>query len=198
MVRAVVIAIVLSLGGVARAGDDPAIAKQAFVDGTRLYDLRKFREALASFELAYMHFESPALLYNIAQCRRELGEFGEAKRFYATYLRLSPEAKDRVEVEKIIADLDVRIARAHPPSIAESPPVLAPALAPAVAARASLIEPPAQTSAKARPIARRPLFWGILAGAAIVVGGGLALGLAFGLPPASPMPTQAVLTIPGM
>ncbi len=213
--RAAWLVIVLCAAPPALAGpDDKAAAIEAYTEGARLFDLRRFREALAAFERSYLKFESPALLYNIAQCHKALGEFGEAKNFYETYLRMSPDASDRAEVERTIAELSAQLARpfAPPaPAAAEKAPAegaqaprvqleAAPAAPPAEVARpvspASLVAPPPPSVAP--PLrSRRGLAIGLAIGGAVVVAAGVGLGLAFGLPARGPTPSDGTLTIPG-
>ena len=102
------IAFVLAVGvsSTAAAIDDRAAAKREYNEGTRLYEVAEFAKALESFKKAYLHFEEPALLFNMAQCYRQLGQRQEAVRFYRTYLRKIPNAPNRVEVEKMIASLE--------------------------------------------------------------------------------------------
>jgi tetratricopeptide (TPR) repeat protein len=103
-------------------------ARQAYVAAARHYDLGEWRQALEAFKLAYLKFESPAFLYNIAQCHRQLGEKSEALRFYQTYVRMSPGGADQAEVETIITALKKQIeeeSRAAP-SIGAPPPEAAP------------------------------------------------------------------------
>jgi hypothetical protein len=118
--------LILLASGVARA-DDKEAARQAYIEGTRLYDLADFNAALQSFKKAYLNYEEPAFLFNIAQCHRALGDKGEAIRFYRTYLRKVPNAANHVEVEKIIANLEAaqasdRASRAQAPQGMLQPP----------------------------------------------------------------------------
>jgi tetratricopeptide (TPR) repeat protein len=81
------VALILCLSAIASAEpapDDKHIAQDAFRDGTRLYDLADFKDALEAFKKAYFHFEDPAFLFNIAQCYRQLGNSSESIRFYKT------------------------------------------------------------------------------------------------------------------
>src|SRR5262249_25337375 len=68
----------------AQATDPRAIekAKERFERGQRLYTISRYREALDEFKEAYLLKQDPALLYNIAQCHRLLGEAHEAITFY--------------------------------------------------------------------------------------------------------------------
>jgi hypothetical protein len=61
--------IVLGLASSANA-DDKGKARELFKDGTRLYDVGDYREALQAFKKTYLLYEEPALLINMAQCYR--------------------------------------------------------------------------------------------------------------------------------
>ena len=100
----VVLVAVALAGGRARA-DDPKQAKQHFEDGSRLYDLGKFRDAAREYEEAYKYKPDPALLFNIGQAYRGAGATGDALTAYKSYLRRLPDAPNRREVEGMIEKL---------------------------------------------------------------------------------------------
>jgi tetratricopeptide (TPR) repeat protein len=95
------------------AAEDPAIptdaqkeeAKRHFLDGRAHYASREFAEAAEHFIEAYELTQAPELLYNLARCYERLGEEERAAEQYEMYLRMSPDAEDRVEVEQRIAEL---------------------------------------------------------------------------------------------
>lgn len=88
----------------AHAKDDAATAqaKERWKSGTRHYDLAEYAAALDDFKEAYRLREDPAFVFNIAQCHRFLGNHEDAIRFYQTYLRQSPAASNRADVEALI------------------------------------------------------------------------------------------------
>lgn len=88
----------------AHAKDDAvtAQAKERWKSGTRHYDLAEYAAALDDFKEAYRLREDPAFVFNIAQCHRFLGHHDDAIRFYQTYLRQSPAAPNRADVEALI------------------------------------------------------------------------------------------------
>jgi len=101
-------AILVITHGVARGqggSDDAAAAKAHYATGVRHFDLSEFDEALAEFKVAYRNKPDPVFLYNIGQCHRKLGHTDEAINFYQSYLRRAPDAKNREEVERRIAEL---------------------------------------------------------------------------------------------
>src|SRR5581483_8381803 len=101
--------------------DNKQIAREAFRDGTRYYDLAEFAKALEEIKKAYFNFEDPVFLFNIAQCHRQLGDKQDAVRFYKTYLRKLPGAPNRDEVQRTIATLESMLekekaSRIEPPT----------------------------------------------------------------------------------
>jgi hypothetical protein len=103
----VVLALVLVPGSV-KAGpeQDKLLAKQHFESGSLHFDLSEYDQALLEFKEAYRLKPDATFLYNIAQCHRKLGHIEEALTFYRTYLRRSPKAPNREEVERRIEELD--------------------------------------------------------------------------------------------
>jgi tetratricopeptide (TPR) repeat protein len=94
---------------VAKAPTSPSAATQAkahYQRGTGFYNLGRFEEALNEYEAAYLLVQDPPFLFNIAQCHRKLGNNKEALGFYRSYLRVAPDAPNRTEVQKRIAELE--------------------------------------------------------------------------------------------
>lgn len=95
-------------------------ARQLFNEGTVLYDLRKFEQAIESFERAYKVYPNAAFLFNLAQAHRMAGNHADAIGFYNNYLRRVPDAPNADDVKKFIAELEA----------AKNTPAVAPALPP--------------------------------------------------------------------
>jgi tetratricopeptide (TPR) repeat protein len=119
-IAALVLALSPCLSSAAYADDVPA-AREVYQRGVRYYDLGELEKALAAFKEAYLLYESPAFLFNIGLCERKLGHRTEAMAVFRTYLRLSPDASDRAQVEHTIAELEAEAARAVAPPPAPSP-----------------------------------------------------------------------------
>jgi tetratricopeptide (TPR) repeat protein len=81
-------------------------AREHYEKATRLYDVGKYGEAIKAYEEAYLLVEDAALLFNIGQAYRLWDRPEEAIRAYKNYLRRRPEATNRSDVEKKIADLE--------------------------------------------------------------------------------------------
>ena len=91
------------------AQTDGEAAKALFVQGQSEYDLGHFQEALTLFEQAYKKKNVAALLYNIAQCHRQLGDLKMARTTYKAFLakqpgsQFAPLAKEKLaEVEQAL------------------------------------------------------------------------------------------------
>lgn len=113
-VRNFLIGLGLLLVAAAAAHAEPEAARHANESGQMLYDLQRFDEALAMFERAYEERPDPALLFDIAQCQRQLGRYRAAARSYRSYLaRASDDAPNR----------DLAAAYARDASLLDRPPI---------------------------------------------------------------------------
>jgi tetratricopeptide (TPR) repeat protein len=198
----IILTLALTMSAPARA-EDRAAAREAFRRGSQHYKLGEYRDALAEFKTAYRNYEDPTFLFNIAQCERQLDLRTEAVHAYRAFLSDAPDAPNRGEVKELIAKLEREIAdersnKAAPPTTVLSPPaadktaptaVLSPLAADTVAATsptAPTTPAAAQLTAgvppEKRPLHKRPWFWATLAGAAVAVGTGVALGVVYGSP----------------
>ena len=88
-----------------------AKAKVLIKSGDLSYRLAKFKEALASYEAAYKLYEHPAILFNIAQCHRQLKNHEKALFFYrlcmSDWQRSNPNPPFLKEVRTQIQKLNV-------------------------------------------------------------------------------------------
>ena len=112
----------------------------------RLYHVGKYDEALAEFQAAYLISADPVMLYNIGQCHRLADRPEEAARFYRNYLRVAPEAPNRVAVEKQIAAME-KLAAEQAPAKAGTDPGATPTVPPAAAPPRPTTPPPAEGTA---------------------------------------------------
>jgi tetratricopeptide (TPR) repeat protein len=179
----------LILAGTVHA-EDKAAAREAYDMASKHFYLNEFDKALEQYKRAYMNYEDPAFLFNIAQCYRQLGKKDDAVKMYRNYLRRSPAAANRAEVERLIVILDREIAQerstrtvppqgpieaprevasAPLPATTTPPPPAAPAPAPAPAVTV--------THGEKTPVYKKWWLWTAVAGAAVAVGLGVGLGL---------------------
>src|SRR5262245_12502943 len=74
--------------------------------GHRLFRLGRYEEAVAAFRRAYEIKADARLLYDIAECYREVGAVDQALFYYDRYLAGWPDAFDRNDVEAKVAELE--------------------------------------------------------------------------------------------
>lgn len=103
--------------------------KQHYEKATRAYDVQKYEEAVDEYQKAYEIGGDPAMLYNVAQSYRLNDQLPEALRFYRRYLQRSPNARNREDVERKIADLEKTVEERR--KAAASTPAPAPVPVPA-------------------------------------------------------------------
>lgn len=105
--RALVVA--LALGACvspARADEPMQEAKEHYERGMAHYELGEFSAAVEEFKAAYARSQAPGLLFNLAQASRLAKDYEQSLHFYRTYLRVRPDAPNRDDVEKRIAELE--------------------------------------------------------------------------------------------
>lgn len=181
--RALLLTVGLLLAGSASADRDKA--KEEYREAVQHYDLNEFQVALEHFKKAYLEYEEPTLLFNIAQCFRQLGDKQQAILFYRSYLRKLPDAPNGDEVKQLIANLE---ASAKSESAAAPPPAAPAKLAGSAATTPSASSPPIETHAAvastppAAPDRRAPLYrkWWLWTAVGVVIAGA-AVGITLGV-----------------
>lgn len=168
----------------AAVGANDAAAKKHFEDGTTAFNLGDFRKAVEEYKAAYQLRPDSVFLYNIAQSYRQANDLPNALFFYKSYVRNSPNAPNKGEVERRIEALEKEIA--HQKEMANTPPngTVTPAGEAPPPSTAPAVTEPATTSAKSEP-ERGPLYkkWWLwtAVGGVVVVGVALGVGLGVGL-----------------
>jgi len=109
-VRFGILATLLLLSSPAFAGnsaleDARRLTKEATVE----YNVGRFDQALDLYTKAYERYPKPALLFNLGQCQRQLGNYERAAFFYQGYLRGLPKASNRALVEKLLEESERQI-----------------------------------------------------------------------------------------
>jgi hypothetical protein len=147
------IALLLLTAPVARAADlTPAQKlemKQLYEKATLAYDVGKYNEAIEDYQKAYEIGGDPPMLYNIAQAYRLNDQPAEALRFYRRYLQRAPNARNREDVERKIAEIEKTVEERRKAAAAATPPPLpAPPVTttPAPAPTPAPVGPPAPTN----------------------------------------------------
>jgi hypothetical protein len=112
--------------GVARAessdeAEITAMAKEHYKLGLDAYKAGKYPEAIKELKKAYLLKRLPALLLNIGATYRKMNDLDNAVYYYKKYLTEAPEAKDRGDVEKTLAELEKERPAGAPPVPNPSP-----------------------------------------------------------------------------
>lgn len=81
-------------------------ARTRFQQGQELVAAEHYAEALTAYECSFQNVPHPATLYNIARAAELVGDFRRALDAWRGYLRMSPDAEDRAEIEQRIAALE--------------------------------------------------------------------------------------------
>lgn len=130
---AAILALVLALGPAPRAraqlrSESLSQARIHFDAGETFYRLGEFRKALSEYQAALKLTRRPSIIFNIAQCYRQLGNHRKALFYYRLYLsdwaRLRPgkAVKYRKEVDGHIARLYRLVQQEQQPSPAPAQP----------------------------------------------------------------------------
>ena len=94
---------------------DKVKARALFKQAETSYRLGKFKDALAGYEAALKAAHSPTIIFNIAQCHRQLGDPRKAifsyKLFLSDWKRMKPGTNppNKKEVDRYIAALKVQV-----------------------------------------------------------------------------------------
>jgi hypothetical protein len=179
----------MSLSAPAGAAGPRNGAKAHVEEGARKYRAERYADALAAFEEAYALDPAAVLLFNIAQCYRQLGDDERALARYRQYLEEMPDARNAADVRVRIRELEQTLAKqrehtpapqpeprtpsvAQPPKVAVATPVEQPA--PSVSTSPANGSPPAGSVGSWR----RPAAWATAGGALLAVGAGVAWQIA--------------------
>jgi hypothetical protein len=161
------------------SGGGPEPAAELFRKGLAEYDARRYRNAIEIFSRVYDETHSPALLFNIAQAWRLLGECSKAVAGYEEFVSADPTSPDVDRARDWLGKL--RPCPEAGATAADVPETSArAATSQAASASASVASLPGQTIAVSAagpspapaPGPRgRPVLVGILSGAAVVFAG---------------------------
>ncbi len=172
MIAAAAIAVLLA--SAAPAATDATSARALFERAEVKFNLGNFQGAAADYQAAYELDHRPALLFDVGQCYRNLGDYERARFYYRRFLTLDPRTPTRRDTERLVDLMSKRlneqatgarlaVSARGPASELGAPPAFAPTL-----------ERTDRPDSPARPIYRRSWFWIGVAGA---LAGGVAAGL---------------------
>jgi len=166
-----------------QAAAEPTAAPATFKEALAAYDAGRYAEASKLFERVYRETHEPALLFNIGQASRLMGDCARAVAYYGRFVVDAPASADRPRAEAWIAELGD--CQATTPAL--SPPAAAPAQAaapspppapaavpsapPLVATPPPLVGVTTRPAGAARAARRSPLPGALLLAGAAVLGG---------------------------
>lgn len=109
---AVALALLLVAGTVQADAKAEREARALFKEANRLLAEKDYVSALDMFRAAYNRWPNPKILLNIGTTLRNLGRDAEAADAYEKYLREGkPDAKRKAEVDAILKELSVKLAK---------------------------------------------------------------------------------------
>lgn len=121
LARALAVALLLATS--AAHADDTSAARELYDRGVRMYNLQQFDGALDAFQAAYSAKPDPTLLFNIAQCQRQLRQYEAAGRSYKAFLANAPDSPDGAVAARMAHEMDERTATPAPGStVVAAPP----------------------------------------------------------------------------
>jgi len=139
---ALLLALALAAPAVADEASDQARA--SFQKGQTEYNLGNYADAAKHFEETYRLKPVPALLFNIAQCYRFIGNLEKAVQTYRAYLRTAPAGDRNIALAKeLLGQVETALASRNkaessaPHGLAAAPPVTGPATTPPAPASAA-------------------------------------------------------------
>jgi hypothetical protein len=172
-------------------------------------------KAISEFRAAYDISRAPEFLFNIATTERGLGHKVEALADYQRCVREAPRGpladKAADAVALLTTELEAedqarrpRLEEHTPPATVEQPPVPStspphPTVTPATPVAAPAVPAPAVQFVAAgarprRPMWKRPVFWGVLAGV-VTVSVAVGLGVGLGVHPRDPIASMGNWTL---
>jgi tetratricopeptide (TPR) repeat protein len=148
------------------AAQPPETARLEFDRGMRYYDLGEFALALEHFRASYRAQPHPDLLFNMAQCYRNLGNNERAIFFFERYVEHLPSGADAAEVDSLLVELKDRKLVVYEP-----PPLTA-----TVGKSTYDLSLPSDTTVREElPLVEKWWFWAAIFGAATVAAGSAVL-----------------------
>ena len=126
-IRTLVLAALVLLALPVRAQTPGEQARAAYDAGSSEYDLGHYRSALSDFEKAFRIRHIPALLFNIAQCHRMLGEMKDAATVYRSFIAKDPQNARVPQASTLLAQVEAALdkqteaQRARPTEVAAPP-----------------------------------------------------------------------------
>jgi len=136
----------------AKADDPDTVKAREFIKKANIhYKVGEYEAAIAAYKEAFKLRPVPALLFNIAQGYRLLGDWKQAKFFYEGAVRDGPDAPYADEARQRIDEMIEKLATTPPPATVAAPAKPPAAVAPAAPAP-PVVAPPAVPPAALPPV----------------------------------------------
>ncbi|HEY3450735.1 MAG TPA: tetratricopeptide repeat protein [Myxococcales bacterium] len=92
---------------------DVAAAKAAFGKGKKDFEAGRFKEAIDKYEKAYALTSMPAILFNIGQCHKKLGNWEKAVDYFQRFLAEAPRPiPNEALAQQLLDESKAKIAEA--------------------------------------------------------------------------------------
>ncbi len=117
-------------------------AKKHYDKGDKLFNLRKYQDALEEYQKAFDAKPIPAFLFNIGQCYRNLGDVDSAIFSFKRFLKLDPEAPNRDQVQGLIDELETKQQEAESKRLQLDKPTLPEPVPPVIVVKPVVSETP--------------------------------------------------------
>ena len=190
LIAALVASLALAFPTEVQAESKKARARTSFKAGQKEFKEKNYEKALKLFKKANKLLPHPDILFMVAQCHRNLKQYRAAVKGFKGYLKAKPNADDRIEVKRLIDELEFlqEVSPEEPDEPTEpgepADPVdpddpdgsKPPAKKPPV--KKPLVEPPppivpiAPTPRRRKtPIYKKWWFWAVVGGTVVVAGG---------------------------
>ncbi|MGI5861158.1 MAG: tetratricopeptide repeat protein, partial [Myxococcales bacterium] len=108
--RAALVALAVAFAAPAAGDSGPDAARAVVGSAQRAYDLGLFEQALLDYHRAYELDPQPALLFNIGQCHRKLGELERAAHFYRRFVALAPDSVNATLARDLADEVEALVA----------------------------------------------------------------------------------------
>ena len=132
-------------------------AKLVFAEAQKAYALGRFQDAIVKYERVYELTNHPSLLFNLAQCHRQLNNYERAAFFYDRYLSTAkPPIPNEQTARDLLAEMSAKRDEARRVEAEK-------------AAQAQLAQP-APPTVESKPVTSKWWFW-VAIGAGVVAAG---------------------------
>jgi tetratricopeptide (TPR) repeat protein len=165
------------------------LARRRFATGQLLYEQGRYDEALAEMKAARAALDKPQFDYNIGLCLEKLGHASEAADAFERFVRALPNDPEAPRIWQRIAEL--RVSTGAPKNLRSEEPVPTPM--PIATPAAAATDGPSRSART--PLVKRWWLWTAVAGAAVLAGAAIGLGIGLSDPSRYPatMPTDGTV-----